>query len=66
MPDAIPTRCAVCQLTDGLVVNVIVAAPSDAAPDGCGLVELMAGMECDIGWTWDGAFGFMPGVSGGN
>lgn len=48
------TRCAVCQLTDGLVVNIIVAVPSDPAQGGCQLVEIMNGQPCDIGWTWDG------------
>lgn len=48
------TRCAVCQLSDGLVVNIIVAAPSDLAPDGCQLVEVMNEQLCDIGWFYDG------------
>lgn len=50
----IETRCAVCRLSDGLVVNVIVALPSDPPQDGCQLVEVMNGMPCDIGWTWNG------------
>lgn len=50
----IDTRCAVCQLSDGLVVNIIVAVPSDPAQDGCQLVEVMNDMACDIGWTWNG------------
>ena len=48
------TRCAVCQLSDGLVVNIIVAALSDLAPDGCKLVEIMNEQVCDIGWYYDG------------
>lgn len=48
------TNCAVCQLTDGLVVNIIVASPSDPAQDGCQLVEIMSGMPCNIGWFWNG------------
>ena len=48
------TTCAVCRLSDGLVINIIVAQPSDPAPDGCQLVEIMTGQTCDIGWTWDG------------
>ena len=54
------TRCAVVDLATNLVANIIVASPSDLAPDGCQLVELMNGMDCDIGWTWDGAFTFTP------
>ena len=48
------TRCAVCQLVDGLVTNIIVAAPSDPAPADCQLVEIMNGQPCNIGWYWDG------------
>lgn len=51
----VPTRCAVCQLTDGLVVNLIIALPSDFAPDGCQLVEIMNGQDAGIGWTWTGS-----------
>jgi hypothetical protein len=49
------TRCAVCQLTDGLVVNIIIAAPSDPAQDGCQLIEVMNDQPGDIGWYWDGS-----------
>lgn len=48
------TRCAVCQLSDGLVVNIIIAVPSDPAPEGCQLVEIMNDQPCDIGWYWTG------------
>lgn len=54
MSEPVPTRCAVCQLSDGLVVNIIVAVPSDPAQGGCQLVEVMNDQPCDIGWTWDG------------
>ena len=46
------TTCAVCRLSDGLVINIIVASPSDPAPDGCQLVEIMAGQVCDMGWYY--------------
>ena len=46
------TTCAVVRLSDGLVINIIVAQPSDLAPDGCRLVEIMTGQSCDIGWYW--------------
>lgn len=48
------TRCAECQLADGLVINIIIAALSDVASDGCQLVEIMNEQLCDIGWIWDG------------
>jgi hypothetical protein len=51
----IEARCAVCQLEDGLVVNIIIALPSDPAPIGCELVEVMNGQACDIGWYYDGS-----------
>lgn len=53
--DGVDTRCAVCQLSDGLVINLIVALPSDPAPEGCQLVEVMNEQPCDIGWVWTGA-----------
>lgn len=55
------TRCAVCQLSDGLVVNIIVAAPSDLPPDDCQLIEIMNEQACDIGWFYDGV-GFVNPV----
>ena len=54
MTENIPTRCAVCQVSDGLAVNLIVASPSDLAPDGCMLVEIMNDQPFDIGWIWNG------------
>jgi hypothetical protein len=46
------------------VVNIIVAAPSDTPQEGCQLVEVMNGMSCDIGWTWDGQTFVAPVVEG--
>lgn len=46
------TTCAVCRLSDGLILNIIIASPSDPAPDGCQLVEVMTGQSCDIGWFY--------------
>jgi hypothetical protein len=55
------TTCAVCQLTDGLIINVIVADPTDLAPDGTQLVETpdVDGNNAQIGGTWDGT-NFLP------
>lgn len=50
----IETRCAVCQLSDGLVVNIIIAVPSDLPPQDCQLVEIMNEQQCDIGWYYNG------------
>jgi len=47
-------RCAVCQTPSGLVVNIIMADPTDLAPDGCFLVGISDDVWCDIGYTWDG------------
>lgn len=55
--NAVETTCAVCRLSDGLVMNTIVASPSDPAPEGCQLVEIMTGQPCNIGWFYiDGVF----------
>jgi hypothetical protein len=46
------TTCAVCRLSDGLVMNIIMASPSDLPPNGCQLVEIMTGQSCNIGWFY--------------
>ncbi len=47
--------CAVCNIDTGLVVNVIIASPSDNCPVvGCRLVEIQDGVLCAIGDIWDG------------
>lgn len=51
-------NCAVVQLSDGVVINKIVAEPTDLPPMGCQLV-LIDDVMCDIGWVWDGA-AFIP------
>lgn len=43
--------CAVVRIADGVVVNRIVAEPTDPAPDGCMLVDV-SDVPCDIGWTY--------------
>jgi len=47
-------RCAVID-TDGLVVNIIMAEPTDLAPVGCSLVGIEDDVFCDIAWSWDGS-----------
>jgi hypothetical protein len=46
--------CAVVQLNDGLVINKIVAEPTDPPPEGCELILIPEDSMCDIGWTWNG------------
>jgi hypothetical protein len=51
------TTCAVCQLSDGLVVNIIVAEPTDPYPQqGCQLIVTpdQDGNNANIGWIWNG------------
>jgi hypothetical protein len=48
----IETRCAVCRLSDGLILNIIIALTTDIPPDGCELVEVMNEQPCDIGWFY--------------
>jgi hypothetical protein len=62
------SKCAVVQLSNSMVVNLIVAEPTDSSPDGCELILVPTDVPCDIGWTWDGTQ-FVPsdaGVSNGN
>lgn len=44
------TTCAVID-SNNVVINLIVAEPTDPAPEGCTLVEIPI---CDIGYIWDG------------
>lgn len=46
--------CAVVRLEDGLVINVIVADPTDLPPVDCQLIEVQPDQMCSIGWTWNG------------
>ena len=48
------TTCAVYRLSDGLILNTIIAAPSDPAPAGCGLAEIMAGQKVEQGQYYVG------------
>lgn len=47
-------RCAVCQDADNVVVNIIMAEPTDPAEEGCFLVGIADDMWCDIGYIWTG------------
>lgn len=55
------TVCAECQLSDGLVINVIVAEPTDPAPDSTQLIETpdADGNNAEINGTWNGT-NFLP------
>lgn len=57
MSDFEPTVCAVIRLSDYIVVNSIMALPSDTPPEGCMLVTVMNDQAFDIGWKYvDGQF----------
>lgn len=50
------STCAVCQLSDGKVINLIIAEPTDTCPESeCQLVLVPEGMPVDIGYAWDGS-----------
>lgn len=55
------TTCAVCQLSDGLIINIIVAEPTDPPPLDCQLVVTpdADGNNAQIGGTWNGT-NFVP------
>lgn len=59
------STCAVCQLSDGLIVNLIVAEPTDLPPEGTQLVLSpdSQGNNAQIGGTWDGSQ-FLPSSEG--
>jgi len=47
-------NCAICKISDGTVVNIIIADPSDVCQDGCILVPILEGQIAYIDGTWDG------------
>jgi hypothetical protein len=54
-------RCAVVQNSDNLVVNIIIADPSDPPQDGCFLIDIDSKPYVDIGWFYNPATGdFYP------
>ena len=53
------TTCAVID-SNNIVVNLIVAEPTDTPPEGCTLIEIPA---CDIGWVWNGTRFNPPGAN---
>lgn len=51
-------RCAVVQVSDNIVINLIMADPSvDPAPEGTTLVGLPDDSPVSIGWIYDPATG---------
>lgn len=53
-------RSAVVRSEDNVVINVIVAPPTEPAQDGCYLVDVSDGKFCDIGWVWNGTSFYDP------
>jgi len=53
-------KSAVVRLEDDVVVNVIVAPPTEPAQDGCYLVDISDGKFCNIGWVWNGTEFYDP------
>jgi hypothetical protein len=47
-------RIAVCQLSDNVVVNVIIAEVTDPVFEGTQFIEIQDGVWCDIGAIWNG------------
>lgn len=58
-------RCAVVQNLTNVVVNLIIADPTDQPPEDCYLVGVPDGVFVDIGWLYDPSTGeFSPPQSG--
>ena len=53
-------RSAVVRLEDNVVVNIIVAPPTEPAQLGCYLVDVSDGKFCNIGWVWNGTEFYDP------
>lgn len=57
--------CAVVRSSDNMVINTIIALPTDPAPEGCYLVEMSENSYGGIGWTWDGTYFIAPEEASG-
>ena len=54
-------RCAVVEISTYLVQNVVIADPSDPAPEGCWLIGISDDDACASGYTYNPATGtFSP------
>ena len=53
-------KSAVVRTEDNVVVNIIVAPPTEPAQEGCYLVDVSDGKPCDIGWVWNGTSFYDP------
>lgn len=46
---------AICRLSDGLVVNTVIASDGDSSPIAdCKMIKIPEGKQCSIGYFWDG------------
>ena len=53
-----PQTCALVQVGDNIVINMIIADPSvDPVPDGCLLIGLPPDSPVTFGWIYDPATG---------
>lgn len=57
------TTCAVVQISDSTVINIVIAEVTDLPPKGCQLFEILPEISCEIGTTWDGTITTLPVVS---
>ncbi len=54
------TTCAVVD-SNNLVVNLVLAEPTDVAPENCQLIDLSNLLiQPNIGWSWDGTVFINP------
>lgn len=60
------TVCAVVRNIDNVVINRIVAEPSDLAPDNTYLILVPHETLCDVGWVWNGTEFINPNTSTGD
>lgn len=57
-------KMAVSRLSDGVVINVIIAEENDMPPDGTRLIPVLDWQQCNIGWFFDGNSFINPEADG--
>jgi hypothetical protein len=54
--------CAYIDKASGVVLNLIIASPTDPVPKDIILIEVPENMSVSLGWIWDGFIFINPEV----
>jgi hypothetical protein len=52
--------CAYIDKASGVVLNLIIASPTDPVPEDIILIEVPEGTSVSLGWVWNGSIFINP------